>query len=109
MPLGSRSRPRRPGSCPAADPAWDAIQWRSETHSIDVRFFIFDLCNNFANQCKVAVWSRVDLDVECPIVCPILHGLMGIWQKGLCKWAQNTEIQARSMTRLASLYLFNTK
>ena len=30
----------------------------------------------------------VDLNLECSTVCPILHGLMGIWQKGLGIWAR---------------------
>ena len=36
----------------------------------------------------------VDLDFECSAVCPILPGLMGIWQKWLGSYARwwNTEI-----------------
>ena len=30
----------------------------------------------------------VDLDFECSTVCPILLGLMGVWQKRLCIWAR---------------------
>ena len=37
----------------------------------------------------------VDLNFECSTVCPILLGLMGIWQKRLGSWARwwNTEIK----------------
>ena len=32
--------------------------------------------------------GRVDLDFGCSTVCPILPGLIGIWQKWLCSWAR---------------------
>ena len=37
----------------------------------------------------------VEMDFECSTVCPILPGLMGIWQKGLGSYAiwWNTEIK----------------
>ena len=43
----------------------------------------------------VADLGWVDLDFECSTVCPIMSGLMGIWQKGLSKWAKwwKAEIQ----------------
>ena len=36
-----------------------------------------------------------DLDFHCSAVCPILHGLMGIWQKGLSSWARRWMIQIK--------------
>ena len=43
----------------------------------------------------VADLGWVDLDFECSTVCPIMSGLMGIWQKELSKWAKwwKAEIQ----------------
>ena len=37
----------------------------------------------------------VNLNFECSTVCPILPGLMGIWQKRLGRWARlwNTQIK----------------
>ena len=37
----------------------------------------------------------VDLDFDCPTVCLILLGLVGIWQKWLYSWARwwNTQIK----------------
>ena len=37
----------------------------------------------------------VEIDFECSTVCPILPGLMGIWQKGLGSYAiwWNTKIK----------------
>ena len=42
----------------------------------------------------------VDLDFECSTVCPILPGLMGIWQKRLGSWARwwNIEIKVNPTT-----------
>ena len=36
-----------------------------------------------------------DVDFECSTVCPILRGLMGIWQRRLVNWARwwNPEIK----------------
>ena len=36
-------------------------------------------------------WVRVDLNFGCFTVCPILPGLMGIWQKWLDSWARWVE------------------
>ena len=43
----------------------------------------------------------VDLNFECSIVCPILPGLMGIWQKQLDKMVIT---QPRSTSRGDTLY-----
>ena len=37
----------------------------------------------------VADLGWLDLDFECSTVCPILPGLMGIWQKGLGKTVEH--------------------
>ena len=37
----------------------------------------------------------VDLAFECSTVCPILQGLMGIWQKRLGRWPRWFNIQIK--------------
>ena len=43
------------------------------------------------------VWDLglVDCDFECSPVCPVLLGLVGIWQKRLCNWARWSNIQIK--------------
>ena len=51
----------------------------------------------------------VDLNFKCSTVCPILSGLMGIWQKWLGRWvtAKSKSTQPRSKSTLDTLnYIF---
>ena len=44
----------------------------------------------------------VELSFVCSTVCPILPGLLGIWQKRLGRWARrwNTQIKVNLMNHL---------
>ena len=57
--------------------------------------FIVNLYS-FHGRCKAShlLVDWVDLNFECSTVCPILPGLVGIWQKRLARWARwwNTQI-----------------
>ena len=57
--------------------------------------------------------GEVDLNFECFTVCPILPGLMGIWQKRLCSWARwmehpNQSTQPRSTSTWDTLLFYQT-
>ena len=47
------------------------------------------------DQYRVIHLGWVDFYLSCSTFCPVLLGLMGIWQKGLCNWARwwNTQIK----------------